>query len=105
MEIYLAFHFKVVDMVINFPKICLKPKNSVVLDNTQHTQSFSKHLKILQRLWLSEIKLSKIYLLFLPQNVNALAFKKAKLPTLESEGRFSRSAFDKIMESPASAQL
>ena len=66
------------DTVTNFPKICLKPKNSVFL-NTQHTRSFSNHLTILQRLWPSGRKLSKnLSLLPPPQNVNALSLKRGK---------------------------
>lgn len=80
------FIFMSQTVVINFPKICLTYKNSVVLKNTQHNQSFSNHLKILL-LWFSEIKLSRIYPFFLTQNVNAQTLKKAKLPRAESEER------------------
>lgn len=80
------FIFMSQTVVINFPKIRLTYKNSVVLKNTQHNQSFSNHLKILL-LWFSEIKLSRIYPFFLTQNVNAQTLKKAKLPRAESEER------------------
>ena len=75
------------DTVINLPKICLKSKNSVFL-NTQHTQSFSNHLTILQRLWPSARKLSKNLSPFPPSECKCPSWKEAKLPTMESKESF-----------------
>ena len=75
------------DTVINFSKICLKSKNSLFL-NTQHTQSFSNHLTILQRFWPSARKLSKNLSPFPPSECKCPSWKGAKLPTMESKESF-----------------